>query len=198
MNVHVWLKGQSSFTYHLHTHTVHPHIPVMIPNKNVHNEREKEMDSIVLIKNNDKIDSQRPKGCVWMWMANYKCQCRSLQSLPSLWEFTEPSAVPERLTFCSEYKMLIHAAGNLELGKRAILLPSSLSLAHSLSYSIAVSLSQRVMSDSLLSYHGTLCSLSLSDVFPVYSVAAPPPPPPDCWPDCRPRTPWSAHSRHQR
>lgn len=61
-----------------------------------------------------------------MWMANYKCQCRKLLSLPSLWEFTELWAEPESLTFCSEYKMLIHAAGNPELGERAVVLSSSL------------------------------------------------------------------------
>jgi len=60
-------------------------------------------------------------------MVNYKCQCRSLQSLPTLREFTELSAEPERLTFYSEYKMLMHAAGNPELGERAVVLPSLLS-----------------------------------------------------------------------
>lgn len=68
--------------------------------------------------------SLSPAGC--MWMANYKSQCRKLQSLPSLWEFTELWAEPEPLTFCSEYKMLIHAAGNPELGERAVVLSSSL------------------------------------------------------------------------
>lgn len=80
-----------------------------------------------LDNDNNKIHCLSPTGCMWMWMANYKCQRRSLQSLPSLWEFTELSAEPERFTFCSEYKMLIHAAGNPELGERVVVLTSSLS-----------------------------------------------------------------------
>lgn len=82
--------------------------------------------------------SLSPAGC--MWMANYKCQCRRLQSLPSLWEFTELWAEPEPLTFCSEYKMLIHAAGNPELGERAVVLPSSLPQSLSLFLQLPVSL----------------------------------------------------------
>lgn len=112
--------------------------------------------------------SLSPAGCVWM--ANYKCQCRRLQSLPSLWEFTELWAEPEPLTFCSEYKMLIHAAGNPELGERAVVLPSS--LPQSLSLSSTSCLSPTPRTDCMHSYHGSLCSFSLSDTSPVYLLAA--------------------------
>lgn len=79
-----------------------------------------------------------------MWTAYFKCQCRSSQSLPSLWEFTEPSAGPERLIFCSECKMLIHAAGNPELGERAVVL-SSLSLSLYISRSLSNSVTDCIM-----------------------------------------------------
>lgn len=131
-----------------------------------------------------------------MWMANYKCQCRSLQSLPSLWEFTELSAEPERLTFCSEYKMLIHAAGNPELGERAVVLPSSLSL----SLFISPSLSNPI-TDCMHSYHGSLCSFFLSDMFPVYLQAATDLiHSPSLWPLARlmNQNPSSPHSPHPR
>lgn len=77
---------------------------------------------------------------MWMWMANYKCHCKSLQSLPSLWEITELSAEPKQLRLCSECKMLIHAAGNAELGESAVVLLWSPHLLLFLSFSLSETL----------------------------------------------------------
>lgn len=63
--------------------------------------------------------------------------------------------------------MLIHAAGNPELGESAVVVvvsfPSSLSLFLSLFLSNPIT-------EWIISYYGSLCSLS--DTFPVYSQAA--------------------------
>lgn len=69
---------------------------------------------------------------------NYERQCKkkTQQSLPSLWELAELWGQPKQLILCSKYKMLIHAAGKLELSERAALLPlppSTPSLVNSLS-----------------------------------------------------------------
>lgn len=62
--------------------------------------------------------------------------------------------------------MLIHAAGNPELGERAALLPSS--LLQSLTLHPTLQKTDCVHG----SYHGSLCSFSLSDASPAYLLAA--------------------------